>query len=194
VFTGVLLSAYSYQSLMPGYLENELGHPASRVGLIYGVSAAGGVAASLAVAMGSRSADPVRQMFLFGGALGGSVILLALAPGLAAALGVAMAVGAASSGFQVLNNITLMERSRPDFFGRVMSVSMVAWGLNFAVAYPIGALADHVGERAMLGGLGLACMACVAAGLVAARVTGLHRRAALPLAAAEATSTAGPGA
>jgi predicted MFS family arabinose efflux permease len=180
IFVGIVLSGFSYQTIMPGYLENTLGHPASHLGLLYGATAAGGIAVTLALAA-RRPADPGRAMIGFGAALAVALAALAVAPGFAVALAVGAGIGAASSGFQMLNNVNLMERTDPIYFGRVMAVTMMAFGVNSMVAYPIGAIADAAGERATLAGLALACTAVVAAGYVAMR--SVPRRAAAAVAA-----------
>jgi MFS family permease len=168
VFVGVVLSGFSYQTLMPGYLEHALGHPAGHLGLLFGATAAGGIVATLALAA-RHVRDPLAAMLACGGALAAALALLALAPGFEAALVVGAAVGAASSGFQMLNNVNLMARADPDYFGRVMAVSMMAFGVNSIVAYPVGALADRIGERTALAGLAGACLVVVAAGVGALR-------------------------
>lgn len=170
VFVGVVLSGFSYQTIMPGYLEHTLGHPASHLGLLFGAAAAGGIVATLVLAA-RRVQNPAAAMLGFGGALAATLALLAVAPGFSAALIVAALVGASSSGFQMLNNVNLMERTDPAYLGRVMAVTMMAFGLNSIVAYPIGAVADRVGERATLAGLAVACLLVVAAGALAIRTT-----------------------
>ena len=60
-----------------------------------------------------------------------------------------------------------MQLTKPEYFGRVMSVTMMAFGLNAIVAFPVGLIADQVGERATLAGLGCICFAVVATGFLA---------------------------
>lgn len=168
VFAGVVLSAFSYQTLLPGLLENELGHPAEHLAIIFVTTAVGGILTTLVI-----SARPPRQpstlMLAFGAALGLSLLLLAITPGFALALVVAGLVGASSSGFQMLNNVTLMQRTSPEFFGRVMSVTMMAFGLNAIVAYPVGALADQIGEREAIAMLAVVCLVVVGFGFASSR-------------------------
>lgn len=167
-FVAVVLSGFSYQTIMPGYLENVLGHPASHLGLLFGSTACGGIVVTLALAA-RRIANPMMVMLAFGGALAASLALLAVAPGFEIALVVAALVGASSSGFQMLNNVNLMERADPVYFGRVMAVTMMAFGVNSIVAYPIGLIADSIGERTTLIGLACACMTAVVLGAAALR-------------------------
>lgn len=168
VFVAVVLSGFSYQTIMPGYLEHTLGRPASHLGLLFGAAAVGGIVITLGLTA-RRLTNPAAAMLAFGGALAASLALLAVAPGFEIALGVAALVGASSSGFQMLNNVNLMQRTDPLYFGRVMAVTMMAFGVNAIVAYPIGALADQIGERLTLAGLAAACLSAVAVGVLALR-------------------------
>lgn len=166
VFAGVVLSGFSYQTIMPGFLENELGHPASQLGLIFGTTAVGGIVTSLFLSM-RPPRQPAMLMLGFGAALSGSLFLLAMAPTFVVALLVASLVGAASSGFQMLNNVTLMQKTSPRFFGRVMSLTMMAFGLQNIFSYPVGAIADKIGERETLAGIASVCLLVVIAGAIA---------------------------
>lgn len=181
VFVGVVLSAFTYMTLMPGYLVNALGHDLNQLGFLFTATALGGIAVNLVMA-----ARPVKNgvpaMLGFGAALSVSLALLAAAPGFIAALAVSALVGASSSGFQMLNNVNLMERTESAYLGRVMAVTMMAFGVNSIASYPVGLVADAVGERATLAGLACACMAVVSVGVLAMRADA--NRAARPQPAA----------
>jgi MFS family permease len=110
VFVAVVLSGFSYQTIMPGYIENALGRPASQLGLLFGAAAIGGIVVTLGLAS-RRMGNPGAVMLVFGGVLAVSLMLLAVAPGFGPALVIAVLVGASSSGFQMLNNVNLMERT-----------------------------------------------------------------------------------
>lgn len=173
VFMGVVLVGFPYQTILPGYLHNVLGYPANRLGLLYGTTAVGGIATTLFLA--SRRPSPGRApavMFVFGAAFGVSLLLLAVAPGIIAALGATVFVGSASSGFQMLNNVNLMERASPEYLGRVMALTLVAFGLNSVFSYPVGQAADLFGERLIMAALGVACLGVILAGSLALRAQG----------------------
>ena len=176
IFVGVVLSGFSYQTIMPGFLEHVLGHPASQLGVIYGTTATGGIVTTLVLAARRPGGDTSALMFAFGLALAGSLLLLSMAPGFGAALAIAALVGASSSGFQMLNNVSLMQSTDPYFFGRVMAVTMMAFGVNSIVAYPIGQVADHMGERMTMGLLAATCFAIVSVGFAASRIGAPQRR------------------
>ncbi|MEP7216271.1 MAG: hypothetical protein ABI782_08460, partial [Anaerolineaceae bacterium] len=54
------------------------------------------------------------------------------------------------SAFQMLNNALVMQECDQAYYGRVMSITMLAWGFNGLAGYPFGALADASGERTTL--------------------------------------------
>ena len=69
--------------------------------------------------------------------------------------------GAGSSAFQLLNNSLIMQETDQAYYGRVMSLTMMAWGLNGLVGFPIGLLADGIGERQTIFMLGMLVLAVV---------------------------------
>jgi MFS family permease len=168
VFVGVVLSAFTYQTIMPGYLVNTLDHPANHLGFLFTATAVGGILVNVWLA-----ARPARNsaglMLFFGAGLAVSLALMGAAPGFVPALAAAAFVGVSSSGFQMLNNVNLMERTDSAYLGRVMSVTMMAFGVNSIASYPVGLIADSIGERATLFGLSGACLTVVMLGVLAMR-------------------------
>ena len=170
LFAGVVLSGFSYQQLMPGFLENELGQPTNRVGLMFGATAIGGIGLSFFFVRRDIGDDSLTVMLISGALLSGSLVLLAVAPTFLTALGAAVLVGGASSGFQMSNQIRLMQYAEPAFLGRVVSLTMTAFGLQMIVAFPVGAFADAAGERMAMWALAALCLAVVSLGTIAARL------------------------
>jgi predicted MFS family arabinose efflux permease len=74
-----------------------------------------------------------------------------------------------SSGFQMSNQINLMQQTDPIYFGRVMSLVMTAFGMQMVVGFPAGAFADWAGERVTLIILAACCLVVVVAGYLAWR-------------------------
>jgi hypothetical protein len=66
-----------------------------------------------------------------------------------------------------------------------MSVTMMAFGLNSIVAFPVGTIADGFGERETLAGLSVLCLAVVAVAFVA--------RLRIPSGASESPTIEAPG-
>jgi hypothetical protein len=61
------------------------------------------------------------------------------------------------------NQISLMQKTDPAYYGRVMSLTMTAFGLQMIVGFPAGVMADEAGERATLILLAACCLAVVGA-------------------------------
>ncbi len=161
-FIGVIMAGFSYFVVLPGFLENELGRSSKDMALLMALGAASGFVVSLAVAGAAGSGRAWMLMVGGGVVLGLSLLLLAAAPGFGVAMLAMLAVGAGTGAFQVLNNAIVMREADPAYHGRVMSLTMMAWGVNGLVAYPFGALADRIGERETLGVMALGVLAIVA--------------------------------
>jgi MFS family permease len=177
-FIGVVIGGFSYQVVLPGFLENELGRDSDDMGLFLGVSAISGLVVTLAVAGLSGSRHAWRIMQVGGLLLGVALMLTAVSGNLTQALGAMLLVGAGSSAFQMLNNALVMQEADPAYFGRVMSLTMLAWGLNGLVGWPFGLLADAAGERVTLVVMGgIVCAVTLASALA---YSALGRRRAVP--------------
>jgi len=142
--------------LMPGYALSTLDAGKSGLGILMGAGAAGGFVMSLLVA---SLADSRRSSVILTGAAlcaGVGLILTGLAPNLPVAVLTMVLVNGGTSVFQTLNNAAALRITNPRFFGRIVSLMMVAWGMNNLVTLPIGIYGDIAGERAALMTLGVA--------------------------------------
>jgi len=143
-----------YMVLMPGFAKDVLGTGTAGIGVLFGVAAAGGLLLSLAVASLADSPRASYFMSLSGLGLGASLILLGFAPNFELAVLVMILVGGATGAFHTLSNALAMRLTSIEFFGRVIGLVYLAWGLNALMSLPYGLLADVVGERAVLSGVG----------------------------------------
>ena len=71
-------------------------------------------------------------------------------------------VGASSSVFQALNNSMLLTSTPIEYHGRVQSLLMLSFSGFAIAALPIGIVADAVGIRATLVGLGILVLVVMA--------------------------------
>jgi MFS family permease len=162
----VLLTLFGtpYMALLPGYTNSVLGMSTATLGLILGVSALGGFLVSLATAGLADSPRAPVVLTVCNVIFAASLLGLAFAPGFGVAIVVALFLGAGASGFQMLNMAIALRAADIAYMGRVASLTMMAASLNGIVAFPVGALADAIGERAVLGAMGVAVL-CVALSL-----------------------------
>ncbi|MPZ22015.1 MAG: MFS transporter [Dehalococcoidia bacterium] len=157
----VVTFGFSYLTVLPGFADQELHVGAAGFGTLVGVSAIGGLMVSLAFAPIADSPRGSTLLLSSSLATGISIFLLALAPGFVFALVLIFFVGGATSGFQTLNNALALRHADPLYYGRLMSLMILAWGAVGLVALPIGILADAVGERATLMAIGVTVCALV---------------------------------
>ena len=143
----VIMFGFTYVTVLPGLVENELNQKAESITLLLGVNAVGGLGASIGVASQADSkharAIYTTMCLIFG--------LSLLAQGFApnyALLAVAMFFGGlGAGGFQTLNGAIVSHITEPEYFGRVVSLTFLAFATSSIFALPIGFLADAVGER-----------------------------------------------
>ena len=64
--------------------------------------------------------------------------------------------------FQTLNNAVALKETEPAYYGRVMGLMQLAWGLINLMSLPVGILADVLGERVVLSGAGVSLVAVLA--------------------------------
>jgi MFS family permease len=150
LFVSVIMTGFSYITVLPGLVEHALERGAESVPLLFFTSAVGGLAVTLATA---RFADSRRALVLFASmpfvfALG--LLALAAAPSYALAIAAMLIVGVGFGGFQTLNAAVIVHATEPAYFGRVFSLSMLAFAGVSLMSLPVGVLADAIGERTTL--------------------------------------------
>jgi MFS family permease len=162
-FIAVITVGFPHVTVLPGLVENQLGHDVESISLLYLASAIGALGASLAVA---GYADSDRALALFTGLgflFGISLLGLALSPNYGFAMAAMFFVGAGSGGFQSLSAAVIVRDADPAYIGRVMSLTMLAFGFFGLMALPVGFMADAMGERSALLATGVGVCGLVAA-------------------------------
>ena len=163
-FVLVTMVGFPYMTLVPGYVKGDLGQGTGSIGVLLGVTAVGGLLVSLMVAsLADSPRAPLIQLVSSLG-MGIGLLLTGMAPSFGVALLTMFVVGGASSGFQTLNNALTMRETEPAYFGRVMSITMLAYSTSALLALPIGLLADSLGRRTTFLLMGTAV--CVVVGLL----------------------------
>ena len=167
---GVVLIGFPHMAFLPVVAEQVHHSGSTGFGLLNAVAAAGAIISSLALANAKRrSLHPfqVRSAVAFGV----SLTVFAVMPNLYAALAAMAVVGATSSLFQALNNSLLLTMTPVEYHGRVQSLLMLSFSGFAIAALPIGIIADTVGIRATLVGMGILVLAVMAV----ARIAEPHR-------------------
>ncbi len=161
LFFLLILLGLSSTTVLPGLVENAFDRNAEEFGILQTANAIGGLIASLAVASIAGSSRAL-TVYAAGGILGGiGLALTGLSPSFLIVLGPMLLFGVGLGAFQTLNSAIIVTESDPAFFGRVSSLTSLAFAGFLLVSFPVGLLADEIGERATLVILGLLSVAAV---------------------------------
>ena len=161
LFFLMILFGLSSTAVLPGLVENELDRDVKAFSVIQAVNAIGGLLASIAVASGAGSRRAL-AVYSVSGVLGGlGLILAGIAPTFLIVLLPMFVFGVGFGAFQTLNNAVIVTETDPDYFGRVTSLTFLAFAGFLIAALPVGLAADAIGERLTLVLLGTVTTATV---------------------------------
>lgn len=166
--------AMPHQMLLAGFVQEDLGKGRGAYGILQSVSGAGALIGSLTIA--TLSDFDRKPLVQWAAGVVGGVGLLLLAGGTAAfgyqgAIGAIALLGFTLTAYQTINNTMLMDESQPEYYGRVMSISMLTFSSMPLMAYPLGILADRIGARETFVGEGILVLGLM---LVVALVNGRY--------------------
>lgn len=159
----VVLSAFPYVVFLPTIADEVFDVGSAGFGAMSGMSAVGALAATILIANRADGPGAWRVQGLAGAAFAVGVALLGVTPSFVVALVVLVIVGAASAGFQSVNNALVLSNSDRAYHGRVQSLMMLSFSGFGIAALPIGLLADAIGITTTLAGMGAVALAAIAA-------------------------------
>lgn len=146
----IVSCGFSIQTLMPGILDQEFGRSADEAVVINSVFGFAALAVNLPLAgiVSGRLAWPL----LLGTAvlMGLGLWMVAWAPTYGLILILSAVAGAGRSGVMLVNQSIMMSNTRPEYFGRVMSFVLMAFGLSAVIGPLWGVTADLIGGRETL--------------------------------------------
>jgi MFS family permease len=162
MFFVMIVLGLSSMTVLPGLLQNELGQDLSKLGVIQTVNAVGGLIASLAVASIAGSAKALK-VYSAGALLTGvALVLTGLTPTFGFIFIPMLLTGIGIGAFQTLNGSVIVTESDPAYYGRVISLTSLAFSGFMLMGFPVGLAADRWGERPTLVVLGASIMVLVA--------------------------------
>lgn len=157
----VVMAAFPYIAFLPSVAEEVFDAGSSGFGLLSAATAVGAVGVSLAIAKRAGGQRAVRLQTIAGFGFGAGVLALAVSPVFWVALVAAVVLGAASSAYQSLNNSIVLDRTEPEYHGRVQALNMLSFSGFGMAALPLGALADAIGLRETLAGMAVVTVAAM---------------------------------
>ena len=166
-----VMIGFPFVAFLPRLATEVLDVGSAGYGILAAASAVGAVALSMAIAGRSRGRTAWRIQTVTGFAFGATLIVLAAAPTYALALVAVAGVGAASAGFQAMNNSLVLALSDIEYHGRVQSLMMLSFSGFGMAALPLGVLADAIGLRRTFAIMGVLVIVAMAVYQVASKRT-----------------------
>ncbi|NNE12312.1 MAG: MFS transporter [Ilumatobacter sp.] len=169
-FVAVMIG-FPFVAFLPRYATEILDVGSAGYGFLAAASAVGAVIVSMFIASRGTGSGAWRIQAVSGVMFGTTLILLAVSPTYLAAVVAIVAVGAASSGFQAMNNSLVLALSDLEYHGRVQSLMMLSFSGFGMAALPLGALADAIGLRETLALMGVTVVATMGVFFLVSRRT-----------------------
>ena len=144
------LLAEPFRFMLPIFVKDIYLKGPEAMGLLTTLMGLGSVIASIIIA--GIESNKRGLIWIIGGFLtGGCLLILSISDSYTISLIVMIFLGIADSIRRTLSMSIMMEKTRPDLRGRVMSIYMLNWGLIPLGALPAGILADIIGAQSTIG-------------------------------------------
>ena len=144
------LLAEPFRFLLPIFVKDIYLKGPEAMGLLTTLMGLGSVIASVIIA--GIDANKRGLIWIIGGFItGGSLLTLAISDSYVISMVVMIFMGASDSIRRTLSMSIMMEKTRPDLRGRIMSIYMLNWGLIPLGALPAGIVADIIGAQSTIG-------------------------------------------
>ena len=144
------LLAEPFRFLLPIFVKDIYLKGPEAMGLLTTLMGLGSVIASVIIA--GIDANKRGMIWIIGGFItGGSLLTLAISDSYVISMVVMIFMGASDSIRRTLSMSIMMEKTRPDLRGRIMSIYMLNWGLIPLGALPAGIVADIIGAQSTIG-------------------------------------------
>ena len=144
-FMSMLIGMMAFQSLMPAWSVEALGVGAEGLGLLMSMMGIGAVFGALFIA--SLGSYHRKGLILIGATITWSIFLFIFSKStdLSLALALLVIIGFFSATFLALNQSLVQLHAAREMRGRVMSITVMTWGLMPFGVLPIAALAEQIG-------------------------------------------------
>ena len=150
----VVMVGLPYLAFLPTVADGIFDAGSAGYGILSASSAVGAVAGGLLLGRRGRRGDEWRLLVVFGTAFGLTLAGLAVAPTFWWAVAILIPLGASLLVFQTINQSLLLELSDLLYHGRIQGLVMLSFGAFGIAALPLGVLADAIGLRQTLAGMG----------------------------------------
>ncbi|WP_167760878.1 MFS transporter [Geodermatophilus sp. DF01_2] len=168
---GVTMAGLPYLAFLPAVASDLFDLGPAGYGLLSASSAVGAVITGLALGRRSHRGNQRRVLIGAGALFGLALAAMAAAPTFILAVVALLVVGGALLAFQTTSQALLLALSDIEFHGRVQGLVMLSFGAFGVAALPLGVLADAIGPRWTLAGMGVVVVGIVLVFAVVSRRT-----------------------
>lgn len=151
----IVMFGFAHQAFLPSIVVDLFDRGSGSLGVLTMSSALGAVVTSFTLANTPRD-QLSRRQGIAGYGFGIAIVVFAVMPTFYAALVAVFFVGCGMSGFQALNGSLVLATADMEYHGRVQSLIMLSFSAFGLAALPFGILADAVGLRVTMVGMGIA--------------------------------------
>jgi MFS family permease len=144
-----------FLNLLPIFQQDVLRVGPSSLGVMYTAAGLGSLASSLFFARVAGSAPKGGLLVATGTAFGLGVAAFALSKIYTLSVALLVVVGIASQAYLALNSLVIMTHANHEYYGRVMSIYMIAWALMPVAVFPLGAFVDATNPPLVVALMGL---------------------------------------
>ena len=164
MFVSSVVIGFLFRILTPALLDQHLNRPTTDIGMLFLVNGVAALVVSFLVAGAAttRWAWPIVLVLI--AVMGIGYLVLAASQSLGQAMiGMAL-LGPGLQGPVMILQARIMMNTESAYYGRVMSFTMMAWGVQMVFGAPAGILADVIGEREVFALMGLLAFAVTVLG------------------------------
>jgi MFS family permease len=158
---GVTMVGLPYLAFLPTVASDLFDLGPAGYGILSATSAVGAVVTGLVLGRRSSRVHETRLFAIAAGTFGVALAVLAIAPNFVVAVVALFVIGGAMLAFQTTNQSLLLSLSDMEYHGRIQGLIMLSFGAFGIAAMPLGFLADAVGLRWTLAGMGAAVVVFV---------------------------------
>jgi MFS family permease len=151
---GVTMAGLPYLAFLPTVASDLFDLGSGGYGALSATSAVGAVTTGLLLGRRSSRSHETRLFTVAAAVFGVALVGLAVAPVFMVAVVALFVIGGAMLAFQTTNQSLLLALSDMEYHGRIQGLIMLSFGAFGIAALPLGILADAVGLRWTLAGMG----------------------------------------
>ena len=164
MFVSTVVIGFLFRILTPAFLDQHLDRPTTDMGQLFLVNGIAAAVISFVVAGMATTRWAWPATLLLVASLGVGYLVLAASQTFGQAMLAMALLGPGLQGPVMILQARIMMNTESAYYGRVMSFTMMAWGVQMVFAGPAGVLADAIGEREVFAIMGLAGFAVAVLG------------------------------